>query len=283
MEGKVLVMRSGWTGARCRAVGLAAALWLVAGVSPLVAQAGRTAVEEANRLYAEGRFTEAHERYLDALRESPDSPVIRFNDGSALYQNAEFEQALQAYGDAIESGDPTLVSDAWYNIGNVLYRQQMLEQSLEAFKQSLRLDPSDDDAKHNLERVLEQMQQQQDDQNEQDDQQEDEQNQDEQEQDEDDDQQDQDQDQQEQEENDDQQDQDQDQQEQDDQQDQDQDDQSQQDPDDQEQPAQPPPGGQPQMSRDEAERLLDAIDEDQDEVNRPPRAAARGRRPRKDW
>ena len=84
-----------------------------------------------------------------------------FNDGNALYQSAELERAVEGYQRAIESGDPRLQSAAWYNLGNALYRAQQLEQSLEAYKQALRLNPADQDAKHNLERVLEQMQQQQ--------------------------------------------------------------------------------------------------------------------------
>ena len=139
-----------------RRIGALAALLLVP--QTLSGQAGREATNEGNRLYEEGRFQEAHERYLEALREAPDSPVIRFNDGNALYQSREFDQALAAYADAVESGDPGLLSDAWYNIGNVLYRRQQLEESLEAYKQALRLAPGDIDAKHNLERVLEQMQ-----------------------------------------------------------------------------------------------------------------------------
>ncbi len=124
-------------------------------------QRGRADVREGNRLYGERRYAEAHERYLDALRDAPDSPLIRFNDGNALYQTQEFQRALEAYRDAIESGDATLVSDSWYNLGNVLYRQQKLQEALEAYKEALRHDPSDIDAKHNLERVLQQLQQQQ--------------------------------------------------------------------------------------------------------------------------
>ena len=124
------------------------------------AQAGRTQVNEGNRLYAEGRFDEAHEKYLEALRDSPDSPLALFNDGNALYQTEEFQRALDAYRQAIESGDPGLAAPAWYNLGNALYRQQSLEESLEAYKQALRADPADFDYKHNLERVLEQLQQQ---------------------------------------------------------------------------------------------------------------------------
>lgn len=225
-------------------------------LAPGALSAQRSLVEEANRLYAEGRFAEAHEMYLEALRENPGSPLIRFNEGNALYQNQEFERALEAYRDAIESGDTALAEGAWYNLGNSLFRRQQLDASLEAYKQALRINPGDLDAKHNLERVLEQIEEQENQQEQQN------QNQDGQDQ-----------------ENQDQQqplpkgDPEQDEQEQD-----------QPPPGDdeqeQEQPAQPPPG---QMTSEEAERLLQAIQEDPDEVDRPPRADSLGRRPRKNW
>ena len=237
----------------------------VAGAAELRGQAGRGETREGNRLYEEGRFAEAHEKYLEALLEAPDSPIIRFNDGNALYRGENYESALESFRTAVESGDPQLAAAAWYNLGNTLYRQGALPESLEAFKQALRADAADIDAKHNLERVLEQMQQQQQQQEQQQGDGENEgqpppeggeQNQDQQ--------------------------QEQDQPEQDpgDQQDPEQN--PDQNPDDTESPPQgPPPPGE--MTREEAERLLGAIQEDQDEVNRKPRTAARGTRPRRDW
>ena len=226
-------------------------------------QAGRDHVAEGNRLYEEGRFDEAHQMYLEALRESPESSLIRFNSGNALYQTQDFQRAMEAYQQAIESGDPELASSAWYNLGNSLYRGQQLEPSLEAYKQALRLDPEDVDAKHNIERVLEQIQEE--------DQQDDEQPQDEGQQD-------------------DEQPQDEDQQDKNDAE-QGEQEQDQQDGDQ----GQPPPEGedyppsegeqefQPgEMTPEEVERLLDSIREDPGDVNRKP-TAARGRKPKKAW
>lgn len=239
-------------------------------------QAGRAETREGNRLYEEGRFAEAHEKYLEALLEAPDSPVIRFNDGNALYQGEDYESALESFRAAVESGDPELASAAWYNLGNTLYRQGALPESLEAFKQALRGDPADADAKHNLERVLEQMQEQEQQQQQQGDGENDEEGEDEGEQQPQGGEQDQDSEQ--------------------DPQDQPQHDPNEdprnqpnpeqnpeQDPDEPEpqpQEGTPPPG---EMTREEAERLLDAIREDQDEVNRQPRTPVRGTRPRRDW
>ena len=129
--------------------------------SSAAAQAGRADVQEGNRLYHEGRYDEAHEKYLEALRAAPDSPLIRFNDANALYQSEEFARAVDAYRGAIEAADPMLEAQAWYNLGNALYRQREVEGALEAYKEALRRDPGDTDAKHNLEVALEQLQQQQ--------------------------------------------------------------------------------------------------------------------------
>lgn len=142
-------------------VTLVALLGLLAPCADAVAQRGRADVREGNRLYAEQRFEEARQRYLEALREAPDAPVVRFNEGNALYQTEEYERAMDAYRQALERGDPALQEQAWYNLGNALFRQQQFPEAMEAYKEALRLDPGDVDAKHNLELVLERMQQQQ--------------------------------------------------------------------------------------------------------------------------
>jgi Ca-activated chloride channel family protein len=239
--------------------------WMVVGMvivllpNAAAAQRGRADVRAGNRLYTEGRFDEAHEKYLDALRDDPDSPIIHFNVANSLYRTEEFARALEAYRQALEANDPSLQAKAWYNLGNALYRQQQLQQSLEAYKQALRLDPNDVDAKHNLELLLKQMQQQQQ--------------------------------QQQQQREDDQQQSDSEQQQQDDQrggqdQPQPQDRQQGQNRNEGEQPPdrQTQQGQRPQqMSRDEAERLLRAIKENPGEIQRR-RAQAQPRRPvKKKW
>lgn len=252
---------------------LVAVAVLAPSAAPAHAQAGRAQVEEGNRLYAEGRFQEAYEKYLEALSESPGSPLIRFNEGNALYRSQEYQRALDAYRAAIENGDPALAASGWYNLGNALYRDRDLEESLEAYKQALRLEPGNVDAKHNLERVLQEMQQQeqqqdqpsQQDESEQQRQQQDQQGQ-----------------------GDEQQEQDQENRQGQGSRDRDrpQDSEGQQDRPDQGEreqrqgDARPRPG---EMSREEAERLLQAVQEDPDEVSRKPAEELPDRRPRKKW
>ena len=246
-------------------IGLIGAALLVAMPSALAAQRGRADVTEGNRLYEEGLFIEAHEKYLEALRAAPGSPLVLFNDGNALYQSEEYERALDAYRQAIESGDPAWAGPAWYNLGNALYRGQQLGESLEAFKQALRSNPDDLDYKHNLERVLEQLEEQEQEQEPQDGEGDPE---------------DEEQDPQDQEQQDagDQEDEQQDQQE-DEQEQQPQDSQDDQESEEEQEQPERAPG---EMSQEEAERLLQAVQEDPDDVSRKAQPV-RGRRPQRPW
>ena len=268
----------------CAAVARVAVAAAVIGLpSSSAAQAGRGDVQEGNRLYREGRYGEAHERYLEALRAAPDSPLIRFNDANALYQSDEFQRAVDAYRGAIEAADPALEAQAWYNLGNALYRQQEVEGALEAYKQALRRNPADTDAKHNLEVALEQLQQQEQQQQQQQQQESDDSEQNQDEPDSGEDEPDpapgsqpsgeQPPEQQRPEEN------------PEDRSDRDPQDEGQQSdgdsqPETGEADPQPPPG---QMSREEAERLLQAITEDPGEIRRQRRPADPGRRTRRPW
>lgn len=169
---KVRDLRRGWAGAKAGRVAAALAVGITCAGLPETTkgQEGRREVEAGNRLYEEGRWSEAHARYLEALAKVPGLPLARFNEGNVLYQSQEFERAAEAYmkaledGEALSGGDadgPDWGSRAWYNLGNAFLRRQQLGPAAEAYKEALRRDPFDADAKHNLEVALAQLEQQQ--------------------------------------------------------------------------------------------------------------------------
>ena len=133
---------------------------LLTGSPPLWSQAGREKVLEGNRNYSEGDYDKALELYREALDESPDSPAIRFNLGDAHFKKEELEDAADSFSRALQSEDPEVKSRAQYNLGNSLYRQGKLQESLSAYREALKVAPGDRDAKHNLEFVLKQLQEQ---------------------------------------------------------------------------------------------------------------------------
>jgi tetratricopeptide (TPR) repeat protein len=239
--------------------------------SGVAAQRGRAEIADGNRLYEEGRFPEAHEKYLEALRDAPDLPLALFNDGNALYESEEYVRALDAYRGAIESGDPTLAAPAWYNLGNALYRQQRFQESLEAYKEALRHDSGEIDYKHNLELALEQLQQQeqdpQSDDGEENDENEERENQDVE---------------QNEEPQNEEQSPDEEDAEQDPNEDQNQDSPPEESPEEEQPDSEQPEPAPGEMTEEEAERLLQGVQEDPEEVNRR-QAPLQGRRPSKPW
>jgi len=83
----------------------------------------------------------------------PDDPRIRFNVGDALYRRQEFDKALEEFRKAAGTGGAPLDASTWFNMGNTLYRMGKLPESIQAYRRALQFDPDDMDAKHNLEFV----------------------------------------------------------------------------------------------------------------------------------
>jgi Ca-activated chloride channel homolog len=139
--------------------------WLWLAVAVLVTGFGIGDLERGNRHYRAGRYAEAVDSYLSALRSGRDSPQLRYNLGTALIQLGRYDQAVEQFQAALAGIEPELRQRALYNMGTTLLhagreadddqaRQQLLAGAVEALKQTLRLGPTDVDAKWNLELAL---------------------------------------------------------------------------------------------------------------------------------
>ena len=120
---------------------------------PAGAQSARARVKEGNKLFAEEKYDQALNRYQDALLAAPEDKRIQFNVANALYKKKKYEEALKTYQKVIGAEDLQLEEKAYYNMGNTLYRLGKLPESILAYQQALKLDPNDMDAKYNLEYV----------------------------------------------------------------------------------------------------------------------------------
>ena len=114
-----------------------------------------------NQLYQQEKYEEALAAYNEALAEDGENPALHYNRANALYRSGQFPSAVQSYTNALD-GDAPLVGRARYNLGNSLYRMGRLEDSIEAYKEALRTNSDDLDMKYNLEYVTRQLQEQQD-------------------------------------------------------------------------------------------------------------------------
>ncbi|GJQ20779.1 MAG: hypothetical protein HBSIN02_11340 [Bacteroidia bacterium] len=130
--------------------------------SSLYGQTHRSLISNGNDAYRRENYAEAETQYKKALEKYPDSEIGRFNAGNAYYKQQRYDEAGQAFSEyAAITKDPLSASKAYYNMGNALYQSQKLDESIEAYKQALRLNPNDRDARFNLELAKQKKQAQQ--------------------------------------------------------------------------------------------------------------------------
>lgn len=111
----------------------------------------RRQVRMGNRAYNRGDYATGIERYTRALELAPGSFEASYDLGNALYKAEMFDKAEQIM---IRTAADTLRTTeerarACYNLGNAQFRQQKYKEALESYRQSLRLDPTDMEAKYN--------------------------------------------------------------------------------------------------------------------------------------
>jgi tetratricopeptide (TPR) repeat protein len=225
----------------------------------------RSEVKKGNNAAKTGNAGSALTHYVRALEEKGDSSVVLYDMGNLLYDQGEYQKATQSFAGALDpKASKAEQAETLYNLGNAFFQAQQFDKAVGSYQECLKRTPADEAAKYNLELAklkLKQQQQQQQQQN-QDQQKDDKDKKDEQ--------------------KDQQQQQDQDKK---DQQQQDQQQQQNQDQQQQEQEQQPQQGREQQMSKDDAERLLNALLQNEQNALKDAKkvkVAARAKR-EKDW
>lgn len=131
----------------------------------------RSHIRKGNRSYEQGAFAEAQDGYREALKLDSMSVEALFNMGDAQYASEEFEAAEQTFTRLAE-GNGRLTDEqkaqTYYNLGNAQFKQQKLQEALESYKESLRLNPKDEQAKYNYVYTKRQLSENQNQQNQQD-------------------------------------------------------------------------------------------------------------------
>lgn len=126
---------------------------LAGGAGSLYAQKypERRMVRDGNKDYERGDYTASEVDYRRALEKNPLSYEAQFNLGNTLYKQERFEEAGEIFGKLGSNTErPENISNTFYNNGNALFHQQKLEEALEAYKQALRINPDDQQSKFNL-------------------------------------------------------------------------------------------------------------------------------------
>jgi Ca-activated chloride channel family protein len=108
---------------------------------------------QAQSAYDSGDYDTAAQHFVSAQLEAPEKTEISYDLGNARYKAEDYDGALQAYRQVLETGDVTLQEKAHYNMGNAHFRNGDLDKAIESYEAALALDEADTQAKENLEFV----------------------------------------------------------------------------------------------------------------------------------
>ena len=127
-----------------------------------LAQSERRITRKANTQYETGNFVNAEINYKKAIEKNADLLEAEFNLGDALVKQERFEEALESFEKVSSTTNNTILkANALHNKGNVLLSQQDLEGALESYKDALRINPKDNETRYNYAYVKKQLEQQQ--------------------------------------------------------------------------------------------------------------------------
>ena len=132
----------------------------------------RSLVRKGNRQYERGDYDKSVDNYARALQKDPDCFEAKFNTANVQMRKELIDKAEKSLRKLAQDSTRTDIerADVAYNLGNALFVQQRLEEALDCYRNAMRLNPNDQEAKYNYaytKELLKQQQQQQQQQNDQ--------------------------------------------------------------------------------------------------------------------
>lgn len=130
-------------------IGIVLLLFMAASVSAQKAE--RDFIRKGNRLFKDSVYVDAEVNYRKALEVNPKSTVSMFNLGNTLAQQNKLQEAMEQYVGATKlEKDKSNLAQIYHNMGVILHSQKDYAKAVEAYKQSLRNNPKDDETRYNL-------------------------------------------------------------------------------------------------------------------------------------
>jgi Ca-activated chloride channel homolog len=122
-------------------------------------------IERGNRLYRAGDYAEAAEAYRAALGTRADGAELRYNLGTTLLRLGRYQEAEEYLRSALDTMEPDTRGRVQYNLGQRFLEDAraqddpeaaaaLYDAAVEAYRQALRLNPEDGHAKWNYELAL---------------------------------------------------------------------------------------------------------------------------------
>lgn len=123
-----------------------------------MAQDKKSLIKKGNEAYHQQKYDDAITNYEKVT----ENRTAQYNLGNALYKTGKTDAALNAYEKTIlMSTSAADKSASFYNKGVVLQNNKKIQECIDAYKNALKLNPEDEDARQNLQKALQQQKQDQ--------------------------------------------------------------------------------------------------------------------------
>ncbi|PKL82969.1 MAG: hypothetical protein CVV24_07280 [Ignavibacteriae bacterium HGW-Ignavibacteriae-3] len=126
------------------------------------AQSKRELNNDGVDLYKAKKYADAEVKFKKGLEKDPEMFQGHFNLGDSYYKQDRYDEAIQSYKNSLQfTDDKSNQSKVYHNIGNSLLKQQKYQESIGAYKNALKQNPDDLETKYNLSYALNMMKQNQ--------------------------------------------------------------------------------------------------------------------------
>ena len=106
---------------------------------------------DANQELVQNDFIQAEADYRRAISKSGENVAAPYNLGRAYYNREDFAEAFARFKEAGEKAEEKPNKHkAFHNMGNVFMKNKEYQKAVEAYKQALRSNPDDDETRYNL-------------------------------------------------------------------------------------------------------------------------------------
>jgi len=129
---------------------------VILGCQPaLWAQQVNEIIKKGNDFYKQQQYEPAKTAYDEALAKDSSNTTAKFNQANTSYRLSKPDDAIRSFDQlAAKYKSANEKARAYYNKGVVLTNQRKLEESIDAYKDALRQDPNDKEARENLQKAL---------------------------------------------------------------------------------------------------------------------------------
>ena len=134
---------------RNRTIGII--LLLLTAISVSAQKAERDYIRKGNRAYKDSTYVNAEVNYRKAIDVNPKSAISMYNLGNTLMQQNKLQEAMEQFVAATKmEKDKGNLAQIYHNMGVIFHSGKDYAKAVEAYKESLRNNPKDNETRYNL-------------------------------------------------------------------------------------------------------------------------------------